>query len=456
MIKDLLMDEAICQFCSVTYASLKEARYYLDSSCMDLEQAIALYYESKNIKEIQMPVEEGVFDDNSIQDAIEKNTEKYISKASDVSKNNYVNDLAMEKRKSISESNKSISQPMSKYTQFCLNRTRKNVFNQSFLTEWEDDEFSSASEERSKKSRFVYLFRPPFDIIKNIDFETAKEQAKNKMLWVMVNLQDKTNFLCQKLNRDLWKDQRVKDTILENFIFLQYISTSSDGILYQQFYPIKEYPHISIIDPRTGERVKVWDSSVIEPDSFLMELHDFLGQYSLDPGFKNPIAQKSFTKRIEDMSESEQINAALIISLNEKNKISNCEKISSKDEAIVISDDSDINHNDTQNSSSLFEKIPAVIPPEPDAMSTDITNIQFRFSDGSKKVRLFNLSDKVSRLFEYIKSELSETSKEFGLVFNRIKLINELDQTLEALKLKNSLLYTDMLDSEFINKDKYK
>ncbi|EMR10942.1 hypothetical protein PNEG_01087 [Pneumocystis murina B123] len=430
------MDEAICQFCSVTYASLKEAKYYLYSSCMDLEQAIALYYESKNIKEgIEMPGEQNIFYDNLVQEAIEKNTKKDIFKGSDVSKNDDVNDLVVEKRNNISESN--TSESMSKYTQLYLNRIRKSVFDQSFSTAWEDDEFSAASKERSKKSRPVYLFTPPFDIIKNIDFETAKEQAKNKMLWVMVNLQDNTDFLCQKLNRDLWKDQRVKDAILKNFIFLQYISTSSDGILYQQFYPIKEYPHISIIDPRTGERVKVWDSSVIEPDSFLMELHDFLEQYSLNPSFKNPITRKLSTKKVEDMSESEQINAALIASLNEKNKISNYKRVSSKDEVIVISDDSNINHNDTQNSLSLFEKIPAVTPPEPNAMSTDITNIQFRFSDGSKKVRLFNLSDKVSRLFEYIKSELSANSKEFELVFNRIKLINELDQTLEALKLKN-------------------
>ncbi|KTW30126.1 hypothetical protein T552_00604 [Pneumocystis carinii B80] len=450
MTKDLLMDEAICQFCSVTFASLKDAKYYLDLSCMDLEQAIELYYESRNVKEgIEMPSGENISDDSFVQ-AIEKNTEKDVFKGPDVSKNDNVNDLVVEKWNNTSKSNTSETIP--KYTQSYLNRIRKSVFNQSFSRVWEDDEFSAASKERSKKSRASYLFRPPFDIIKNIDFESAKELAKNKMLWVMVNLQDNTDFLCQKLNRDLWKDQRVKDVILKNFIFLQYISTSSDGILYQQFYPIKEYPHISIIDPRTGERVKVWDSSLIEPNNFLMDLHDFLETYSLDPDFKNPITQKLSAKKVEDMSESEQINAALIASLNERNKISNHKRVSSKDEVIVIFDDSDVNHNgylfyfiilsltlkDIQKSPSLFEKIPAVTPSEPNAMSKDITNIQFRFSDGSKKVRLFNLSDKVSRLFEYIKSELATNSKEFELVFNRIKLINELDQTLEALKLKNA------------------
>lgn len=437
------MDEAICQFCAVTCASFEEAKHYLKSSYMNLEQAIILYFESKSSKEgSEVHVESKISDDSVIQEQINKDTKKTLIYSCDVSKDYDNYDSVAEKPCFSEESNASGS--MLKYTQFYPNRTRKGVFNQTFSSVWENDDISATQEERSKKSRLAYLFRPPFDIIKNVDLETAREEAKNRMLWVMINLQDNTDFSCQKLNRDLWKDQRIKDVIVENFIFLQYISTSQDGILYQRFYPIKEYPHIAIIDPRTGERVKVWNSSTIEPDGFLIELHDFLEQYSLDPNFKNPVLQKSPVKRIEDMTEAEQINAALIASLKDRNSTSN-DKVFDKKEIVVIPDDSEnTDHNDIQNSLSLFQSISTIAPPEPESTSL-VTNIQFRFSDGSKKIRSFNLSDKISRLFEYLRSELRTDTREFGLVYNRIKLINELDRTLDELKLKNVSITVEFL-----------
>ncbi|KAG5517853.1 hypothetical protein PMAC_000307 [Pneumocystis sp. 'macacae'] len=372
------MDDIISQFCSITCASLEEAKCYLDLSSMNLEQAIILYFELKSAGGgLEVPMKQDSFEDNTIHHHIRKNTGNSLFQPQ--------NDLA----------SSSIHNSISK--------------SQDHLGE-------------SNKSE------PPFDIMKNIDLDTAREQAENDMLWVMVNLQDNTDFSCQKLNRDLWKDQRIKDV---------YTAVSPDGILYQQFYPIKEYPHIAIIDPRTGERVKIWSNSSMEPDSFLIELHDFLEKYSLNSNFKNPVIQKSTARRIEDMSEVEQIDAALIESIKERKKTNN-KTISNEKEVILISDDdTDINYNDTQNLPSLFESIPAIAPSEPDVVSTATTYIQFRFPDGSKKVRLFNLSDKISRLFEYIKSELPLDTRKFELMFNRIKLINELNQTLNDLKLKN-------------------
>ncbi|KTW32148.1 uncharacterized protein T551_00830 [Pneumocystis jirovecii RU7] len=444
------MDDVISQFCSVTCASLEEAKCYLDLSSMNLEQAIILYFELKNAEEkLEVPMKSDDFEDNAIHGRIRKNTEKSLFQSQNDLKSSDINGSISEARNYFEGSN--MSESILKYTQFYSNKAKKSVFDQSFSSLWEDTDSFATPEERSKKSRLAYLFRPPFDIMKNIDLETAQEQAKDDMLWVMVNLQDNTDFSCQKLNRDLWKDQRVKDIVLGNFIFLQYTAVSPDGILYQQFYPIKEYPHIAIIDPRTGERVKVLSNSAMEPDSFLMELHDFLEKYSLDSNFKNPVIQKSTIRRIEDMTEVEQVDAALIESIKER-KSNSDKKISCGKEVILIPDDDiDINYDgyllyfiilnlilqDTQSSPSLFKNIPAIAPPEPVIASFATTYIQFRFPDGSKKVRLFNLSDKISRLFEYIKSELPLNTRKFELMFNRVKLINELNQTLNDLKLKN-------------------
>jgi thioredoxin-related protein len=49
----------------------------------------------------------------------------------------------------------------------------------------------------------------------------AKEEALKQKKWLLINLQNMSEFVCQTLNRDLWSDRSVKDVIKEQFIFLQ-------------------------------------------------------------------------------------------------------------------------------------------------------------------------------------------------------------------------------------------
>jgi thioredoxin-related protein len=98
----------------------------------------------------------------------------------------------------------------------------------------------------------------------------------------MVNIQDAGVFACQLLNRDLWSVPYVKEVVKENFVFLQvsivyfvfvcqeslvyrcsrllttattqFYSDSTEGKKYATYYPLKGFPHIAIIDPRTGNQ----------------------------------------------------------------------------------------------------------------------------------------------------------------------------------------------------------
>ncbi len=79
----------------------------------------------------------------------------------------------------------------------------------------------------AKTKRLADLFRPPFDIMFHGDFEEARETAKEKNKWLMINVQNQTEFACQVMNRDLWSDSFVKDIIRESFIFLQVDQGSS-------------------------------------------------------------------------------------------------------------------------------------------------------------------------------------------------------------------------------------
>lgn len=78
-----------------------------------------------------------------------------------------------------------------------------------------------ASPGRDRRNRLAELFAPPADIMFTGTFDQAREHAKKNQRWIIVTLHDPTEFPCQVLNRDLWKDKQVKDVVRESFIFLQ-------------------------------------------------------------------------------------------------------------------------------------------------------------------------------------------------------------------------------------------
>lgn len=49
----------------------------------------------------------------------------------------------------------------------------------------------------------------------------ARDYGVAKKRWLMVNIQDASEFPCQVLNRDVWSNAAVKTIIKEHFIFWQ-------------------------------------------------------------------------------------------------------------------------------------------------------------------------------------------------------------------------------------------
>ena len=43
-------------------------------------------------------------------------------------------------------------------------------------------------------------------------------------------------------------------------LFQQYMSETSEGKKHKTFYPFDTYPYVAIIDPKTGERMKLLSS----------------------------------------------------------------------------------------------------------------------------------------------------------------------------------------------------
>lgn len=71
--------------------------------------------------------------------------------------------------------------------------------------------------------------------------------------WLMINVQDESEFSCQVLNRDIWSSPAVKSIIEEHFVFWQVYKNSREGLRYMQFYPVNQFPYVAVLDPRTGQ-----------------------------------------------------------------------------------------------------------------------------------------------------------------------------------------------------------
>ncbi|CCG82477.1 UBX domain-containing protein 2 [Taphrina deformans PYCC 5710] len=447
-------EETILNFCAVTNSEPKHAERYLAFSGGDLDTAVMMYFETGG----QLPE-----DAPASRPGVSGGSDSPITFDSSPDEREPEDDEAMARRlaQEWSAQNPEVRAPIAPTRQVLQDSMsdsfdpyslpqdltnsfrplssmngggrpqNRGVFNQAVPSVWD-----GADEESAR------LFQPPFDIMSNIDLDTARNEARKATKWIMINLQDNSDFASQTLNRDLWKDKTVKALVKENFVFLQYTKDSDDGLQYTQFYPFEKYPHIAILDPRTGERVKMWSES-LPPLEFLSEVSEFLDRFSLDESRQNPVQKKArpTPKALDAMSEEEQMNAAIMASVGGSMTPAKDES-NNDDDHVEAGED---NSTSIETDDSPFAKIPAVLHDEP-AQGATTTRIQLRMAAG-RTVRRFNLDDPVQRIFEYVKAGVSEAAgKRFKIVFNRTNLIDKLPSTILDAGLKNASLVVEFED----------
>jgi hypothetical protein len=331
-----------------------------------------------------------------------------------------------------------------------------------------------ASETSSKTARLAELYRPPFEIMRQMSWDAARELGKEEEKWILVNIQDASIFDCQQLNRDIWKDQGIKEVVKENFLFMQYNKDDARGATYIQYYfqasdSEDAYPHIAIVDPRTGEQVKVWSGRPLPkaPD-FLMQLIEFLDRYSLDLSKKNPVARRKEEKPkavdVDRLTEEEMLDLALQNSLggaapsgpkeNDPDELTKSFGDVSKGKGKEVDDDMEVEnggHEDqTENAiPTVYSRISSSNPhTEPDA-GPDVTRIQFRHSNG-RVVRRFKVSDSVEQLFEWLKAEPLDGKANIPFDLRAMPagkdLAEQLHETIESAGLKMGTVMVEYLE----------
>lgn len=122
------------------------------------------------------------------------------------------------------------------------------------------------------------MYRAPTDLMMAAGFEEAKEAAQLADKWLLVNIQDETEFACHVLNRDFWSSADVKDLVLSSFVFWQQLSISQQGAQFIDRYKVTAFPFVAILDPATGAcRWRREGRDKVQPQALAERLQDYLG-----------------------------------------------------------------------------------------------------------------------------------------------------------------------------------
>ncbi|KAJ1948008.1 UBX domain protein Ubx2, partial [Linderina pennispora] len=353
-----------------------------------------------------------------------------------------------------------------------------------------DTEISPVAATSSRRDRLAELFKPPFDLMFVGDFQAARQESQSDGKWLLLNIQDVADFRCQALNRDVWKDELIKDIVAKNFVFLQIaVDTSEGGRLASLYNTQGEFPFIAIIDPKTGECQRVL-SRFSRPNDFMDDVMSFLASSPAGAAGSSAAARAAGGTRssiwpVHEMTEEEQLAAAIAASELETHHegtqddpidiVDSDDDFESDDDG---DDDDDFSEIHTISSSSYslpdaddmevedtppppvrlsapqpavdlgpdawYKTLPAIAPPEP-PLGPTVTRIQFRLPNGSRVVRRFSKSDKVLVLFQYLKASVAEAQSEVPeVLFMRSRLVEATGQTIEEAKLVNASVTVDI------------
>lgn len=109
------------------------------------------------------------------------------------------------------------------------------------------------------------------------------EKAKSEGKWLLVNIQQAEVFASHQLNRDVWSDDTIMDVVQGNFLFWQRDDKSTEGDQFCQYHQCgHQLPHICVVDPRTGRKLKGWDGRKWTASHAAAEfLFGFLDEFSM-------------------------------------------------------------------------------------------------------------------------------------------------------------------------------
>jgi UBX domain-containing protein 7 len=252
--------------------------------------------------------------------------------------------------------------------------------------------------------------------------------------------------------------------------FRAQIDSAPEGRTFAERYQVREFPHISIIDPRTGRlmwRKEGWtQQNAMTSATFAEIAMDFCSRNSFErpPQAHRPpnaavasafLPSTTPAKRMHEMSEEEQLQAAMRASMTEAGAVTSSDHIdiTSIDDNLDDNDASDVQIMDDtkpqaigkakeeeEEEASLNDELQTYIVPDEPTTVDNVSRIQFRMVDGKKVVRKFSSSDPVRAIYAFVavrlhfelllfrasKSELTIQTNKLQSLFRNSKRLTKL------------------------------
>eukprot|EP01136_Pigoraptor_vietnamica_P027290 Opistho-1_new@83377 len=301
-----------------------------------------------------------------------------------------------------------------------------------------DSRGSSARSARPDAS-LGQLFAPPTDITFLGSLKQAMRHAASTRRWLLVNVQKTDVFACQVLNRDLWSDPDVREFIRDHLVLWQVYYDAPEGIEYQRLYPFDDYPHIALLHPTTGERIKWW-SEPIDSNELLSSAVSILAQYS-DDTRESPAPNTNSRKRRSMDDEEVELRAAIAASLADAEREEAARAVADVAAAAP--------RTPSRPTTANTRKAADAVPDEPPASAApaEVTRVQVRMPDGKRIVRRFYKTDTLGGLFAFVRSaDPSIGGKPFEIMAHRDKLGDKpREMSLAAAGVLDALLTVSLL-----------
>eukprot|EP00587_Corethron_hystrix_P006178 CAMPEP_0113306616 /NCGR_PEP_ID=MMETSP0010_2-20120614/5797_1 /TAXON_ID=216773 ORGANISM="Corethron hystrix, Strain 308" /NCGR_SAMPLE_ID=MMETSP0010_2 /ASSEMBLY_ACC=CAM_ASM_000155 /LENGTH=527 /DNA_ID=CAMNT_0000161321 /DNA_START=135 /DNA_END=1718 /DNA_ORIENTATION=- /assembly_acc=CAM_ASM_000155 len=317
---------------------------------------------------------------------------------------------------------------------------------------------SEIEADRHRDLTLSEMFAPPLHLMHQAGgFQGARSVAKDTRRWLLVNVQCDSDFSCHALNRDVWKDELVGSLVQEGFVFWQQLNSTTEGQTYLQRYNIQSFPHVGIIDPRTGRLMWSREGWTQEDPMTALQFAgiatDFCSAHSFDKppapprqaaggvsGTTGPPDARKSKRPINELSEEEQLQAAIQASMAENNEESG-------------GDDMDEDEEEYDNNMPNGDDGMAVVDEKPDTLTmadefADVAvgvepatgaRVQIRMPDGRRVVRRFDMTQNLKVLYAFViqSNDDAKSGKPFILKagFPLKDLACEIDGTFESCGL---------------------
>lgn len=344
----------------------------------------------------------------------------------------------------------------------------------------EDDDYEMETEDIKppQPPTLMDMFAKPIHLMhKAGGFQGARQMAKDSKRWLLVNIQKDAEFSSHALNRDVWRNDLVENLIQEGFIFWQEDDVHPEGHQYVERYKVTEFPHISIIDPRTGRLLwskEGWTQQNPLTAEFFAEMAmDFCSRNSFDRPPQAPVPSKTPgnggvprptgaarpVSSTDHMTEEEQIEAAVNASLNSvpQPPVPAATAVPQHDEdqkpravpestAMTNGNNAgaQLKQEETEKDGEPFLQalLSVVVGSEP---STGGARIQLKMPDGKRVVRKFSPTDTVQVIFAFVAQTLNDgdnQGRNFRLMafYPPRDLKSSMSETIEGCELKGEAI----------------